>query len=225
MLVALPDGRNSLTRAVRNLRKAEGDPINLLLQNFPSLGKSEASLEKWWTLGLARFSASDRYHALSVAETDARLAPILNLEIVTDTKKGTKTPFTLEDYKKFVKLRMAKPALQSQAAALAALLPKAHPLLRPVLTEYQRIATSLAQGKTRNIEEALGSIGNYRMMIVERTDKITDYMNWFEATQMAERSGAFDSYLKTAKAIETAPVPKRDDALSRYVDQVEREFE
>ncbi len=225
MLVALPEGRISLTRAVRNLRDSGGDSVNLLLKNFPSLGKSEASLEKWWTLGLARFSASDRYLSLTVAETNARLEPLLELEIITDEKKGTKTSFALDDYKKFIKIPTAKPALLIRAGALAALNPKAHPLLRPVVVEYQRIATSLAQGKTRKIEESLRSIANYRVMIVERTDKITDYMNWFEATQMSERSGAFDSYLRTAKAIESAPLPKRDDPLSRYVDQVEREFQ
>jgi len=225
MLTDLPEGRANLAAAVKKLRDSGGDSVNLLLKHFPSLGKSETSLEKWWTVALARFSASDRYRALTVADTNARLEPLLRLEIVTDEKKGTKETFTLEEFRKFVKLRTAKPALLRQAATLAALQPKAHPLLRPVLAEYQRIATSLSERKTRKIEESLASVANYRAMVVERSDKIADYMNWFEATQVSERSGAFDSYLKTAKAIENTPQPRRDDPISRYIDQVEREFE
>ncbi len=224
MLTGLPDGRASLGLMVRKINQPDSG-ASLLLKTFPALGGSEASLEKWWTLGLAHFSASDLYLTLDVPATDARLTPLLSLQIVTDAKKGTKETFQLGDYKAFLKYRTSRAALYTQASALAALEPKTHPLLRPVVLEYQRIASQLARGKTGGIDASLRAVGKYRAIIVERTDKISDYLNWFEATQMSEPSGDFDSYLKAANALENAPQPKRDDPLSRYIDQVEREFE
>ncbi len=225
MLADLPNGRASLARAVRDLQSSGTDSVGLLLKNFPALGGSEESLEKWWTLGLARFSALDRFRSLNVADTDASLQPLLKIEVITDEKSGKKSTFALEDFKKFVKQRTAKAPLRQRVAMLRALLPRAHPLMQAVVEEYAGIATSLSEGKMRGIEKSLAETANLRKMIVERTDKIADYLNWFEATQMPEPSGAFDSYLRTVKELQSAPLPRRNDALSRYLDQMEREVE
>ena len=225
MLFSLPGGKASLARMVHESPNFADDPVGLLVKNFPTLGEGEAALEKWWTLGLARASAADRFLGLTVPENNGNLGPLLTLQVVTDEKKGTKATFTLADFKQFMKFRTAKAALFTQGNALAALQARAHPLMRPVVLEYQRITSELARGNSRGIETALNEVANYRTLIVGRMDKIADYLNWFEATQMPERSGAFDNYLKAAAALDHAQPPKRDDPLSRYVDQVEREFE
>lgn len=226
MLIALPEGKASLYRMVQGVGLEKLDPTARLLRSFPNLGGSETSLEKWWTLGIARFSTSDRYAGLSVEETDLMLKPLLEIEVVTDEKKGTRERFELSEFKQYLRHRSSKAALYSRINTLAALLPKAHPLLRPVVQEYYELALKLAARKTKGIEKSLVAINEYRAIVVERTDKIIDYLNWYEATQMPERSGAFDSYLRTAKKLEgEETVPKRYDALTRYVDQVQREFE
>lgn len=225
MLAGLPGGQAALVRMLEGLGESDGDPVALLLKHFPTLGGNEVALEKWWTLGLARYSTLDRHLALNVTETDARLTPLLNLTVVTDVKKGTKQEFTLANYKEFIKYPGAKAALFAQSNTLAGLIPQAHPLLRPVVAEYQRIATELANGKKRRMDEALSEAANFRVMIVQRMDKVADYLNWYEATQMSERSGAFDDYLKGAKAIEKMAPPKRNDSISKYIDMVQREFE
>ena len=225
MLMGTPGGAANLARMVKGLSESDGDPVALLLKYFPSLGGSEVALEKWWTLGLARYSSLDRHLSLTLPETDARLAPLLNLTVTTDEKKRTTQEFALTDYKTFLKLPAAKAALFAQSNALASLQAHAHPLLRPVVTEYQRIVNDLSRGKTRGTEEALASIGNYRKLIVERMDKIEDYLNWYEATQVSEQSGAFEDFLHGAKEMENWTPPKRSDAMSKYVDQLQREFE
>ena len=226
MLTGLPGGKAALARMLTELGDAAPtDPVSQLLAYFPALGGSETALEKWWTLGLARYSALDRHLSFSVAETDTRLAPLLTLSVVTDEKQKTKTDFPLADFKAYLKYPDAKAALFKQSEALATLLLQAHPLLRPVVLEYQRIVLDLAQGKKRHAEEALTAAANYRGLIVVRMDKIVDYLNWYEATQMPEQSGAFDDYLRGAKAMEKAVPPKGTDMISKYIDQVEREFE
>ncbi|MEI6351165.1 MAG: hypothetical protein WCP06_08665 [Verrucomicrobiota bacterium] len=225
MLIALPEGRQNLSRMTRDLNQFDGESANLLLSHFPQLGNTEATLEKWWTLGLAHNSASERYLGLTVPETEARLSSLMTVSIVTDEKTGAKTAFDLSDYPKFMKLRTAQPALFARSNELAGLLPQANPLLRPVVIEYGRIVADLARGKTHHADEALRDMRTYRTMIVERMDSISDYLNWFEATQMPEQSGAFDRYMKTATALENSAPPKRNDAITRYIDQVDREFQ
>jgi hypothetical protein len=223
MLEGLPGGRQGLAYLARSFAQEPGDATALLLRHFPSL--DAGSLEKWWTLGLARASARERYLGLSVEETNAQLLLLLKMEVVTDEKKGAKTTFAIGDFKAYLKYRTARPALMQQEGRLAALQTKAHPLLRPVVLEYQRIVAELARGNSRRAERALREVDQYRAMVVERMDRIVDTLNWYEATQMPERSGAFDRYLKAAAALEKAAPPRRDDAITRYIDQVERQFD
>ncbi|XHR28496.1 MAG: hypothetical protein ACFUZC_21595 [Chthoniobacteraceae bacterium] len=224
LLIDMPGGPAGLAKLVKELPSSDGDPVALLLKSFPSLGGSETSLEKWWTLGLARTSVSDGASMITAAETDARLTPILTLSLVTDEKKKTKTDFALSDYKTYLKNPGARPALAAKGGALAVLLARAHPLMRPVVQEYLRIVSMLAQGRSRGMDKALADVVAYRSLIVGRMDKIEDYLNWYEATQMPEQSGAFADYMKSAKAFEKQAPPKRNDAISRYIDQLEREF-
>ena len=225
MLCELPYGSASLLNLVRSLGDSNADPATRLLTHFSALKGSEASLEKWWTLGLARMAASERYLGLSVAETDSNLSKLLSLSISTDPKKDEPDLLSIEDYQKFAKWHTAKPALENCDNALAALMTQAHPLMRPVVSEYQRITQCLLRGDTKDLDKALKEISAYRAAVVKRASQITDYLNWYEATQMPEQSGAFDSYLKAAAEIQKQVPPKRNDPVSVYLDQVEREFE
>jgi len=53
---------------------------------------------------------------------------------------------------------------------------------------------------------------------------IDDYMNWFEATQMENQSGAFSDYLKAANQSQVS-APRRRDLLSVYLDALEDQIE
>src|SRR5690606_15408737 len=106
-----------------------------------------------------------------VEETNDQLAPLLTFEIVTDRKTGAKTRFGFAEFPKFVKLKSARPVLVGRQAAFAALQATAHPLMRPILIEYQRIAHQLAEGKTRGIASSLEEVEHYRGLIVERMGK------------------------------------------------------
>ena len=225
LLAGDPGGKASLVKLLKGLPEADDDPVAQLLKYFPALGGSETDLEKWWTLGLARRSATDGHLTLSVPETNARLAPLLRIAVVTDEKKQTRAEFDLADYKAFRKYPGAKAALAAQSAELTGLLMQAHPLLRPVVLEYQRIINELAAGRTRRVAEALSGVASYQELIDERKDKIEDYLNWYEATQMPQQSGAFEDYLQGSKALEKGTPPKRNDPISNYIDQLQREFE
>ena len=57
---------------------------------------------------------------------------------------------------------------------------------------------------------------------MDQMGQITDYLNWYEATQPAGRTGVFDPYIRRAeKMAEHAPV---DPRITEYLDQLEQDF-
>jgi len=96
--------------------------------------------------------------------------------------------------------------------------------MRPVASEYEQIAALLARGRRRGIAKRLSRLEITRQQLAARMDEVDDYMNWFEATQMESRSGAFNSYFKAANKSDVS-ASRRRDPLSVYLDAVEDQVE
>jgi len=223
LLIDLPGGRLRLASYIREV-PAGGDAASGLIRGFPMLGSSTDGLEKWWTLGIARLSASDRYEGLSAEETEQRLAAILILKMAAPGKGVETRDFRLEDFKAFIKNPQKRSAIFQMNENLVRLSTQANALFRPVIADYQQVALDLLRGKTKDMPEHLQALSTYREMIVTRMTEIGDYLNWFEATQMHTSSNSFDGYIKTANEL-AAPPASRDDAISRYMAALEAQTE
>ena len=222
LLTSQPNGRTGLARLVREWPRSNGDPVALLRKHFPALASDEATLQKWWTLNLARFAAADRYRGLSVDETEKELAPLLAIEI-PDGKGGEKKTFAADDFAQYLKLPASRAVLAERHTLIVALSARANALYRPVLVDYEQTFALLAHGKTGGVRERLARIEQYRASVLRRTAEIADYLNWYEGTQLGGRSNAFDSYLKTASEI-SEQEQKRRDPIARYLDDFEQEY-
>ena len=221
-LIEQPDGRANLARLVRRWPETGGDPVAALQRDFPGLADGGASLQKWWTLNLARFAAADRYRGLSVEETEKQLVPLLQIELVID-KAGAKKIFEIGEYAQFLKLPGARAEMAARQKAMVALSTQANPLFRPVIADYDEVFSYLARGKTRGIAERLEGIADYRATVLQRMDQIADYLNWYEATQFGTRTNAFDSYLKAAHEVAREEV-RQSAPIARYLDALEKEY-
>jgi hypothetical protein len=113
--------------------------------------------------------------------------------------------------------------MQKLRADLAGLSTRANAILRPVLDDYAQLATQLARGKTRGAAERIARIEQYRNSVLNRMTDIADYLNWFEATQIGTRSGAFDGYLKAANELKVQE-SRRSGPITEYMDQLQQEF-
>lgn len=220
-LLALPNGSSNLIRFIDAWPSASGDVRGALAAQFPLLAESEQSLAKWWTLQLARFATGDRTAGMTLEDTNRELTGLLSFEVQTD-KSGRVQRFAPADFEAFVKLSGAKVAMQTQQVKMVTLTTKAHPLFRPILAEYEQIFSQLSQKKTRRIAERIADIERYRTTIVKQMGDIQDYLNWYEATQPAGRSGAFDPFLRRAEQL-NAPAPI-DPRITEYLDQFEQDF-
>ncbi|MGV3532378.1 MAG: hypothetical protein ACO1QR_08395 [Chthoniobacteraceae bacterium] len=219
LLIDQPDGRASLARFLRALPEAGADPVAVLRKSFPQL-QTEQSLQKWWTVNIARMSAADRYQGLSPEETDAQLAALLTFEL--PISKDERRTFTILDFPQYLKIPASRAALAAAQSNVVALSAQANALYRPVIAEYEQIFGALVKGKSGGIRERLVKVENYRETVLRRTTDIADYLNWIEATQFATRSEKFDGYLKVANEMSTPA--KRDDPITKYLDEIAQEF-
>jgi hypothetical protein len=222
LLIEQPNGRANLSRLVRHWPESGRDPMAALAKDFPGLADGSASLQKWWTLNLARFAATNRYLGLSLDETDKQIAALLEFELVID-KTGAKKRFAVGDYAQFIKLPGARAAMAARKKSMIALSAQANALLRPVIAEYDEIFSILSRGKTSRLADRLEGIEGYRATVLHRMDQIADYLNWYEATQFGTRTNAFDSYLKAANELSRSDA-LRSAPIARYLDLIEKEY-
>lgn len=222
LLLEQPAGRDRLARLVREWPDLHHDSIAALRRIFPAL--AEGDVQKWWTLNLARFAASDRYKGLSTAATDRELDELLDVELPVD-KAGTKQTFNVGEFESFLKLRGARAALAARHAAIVNLSARANAIFRPVVNGYEQVLAQLKRGKTRGVRKHIVEIEVYREAVLHRIVEIGDYLNWYEATQLGVRSHAFDSFLRTAREVEQDQTrAAASEEIARYLDELQKNF-
>ena len=224
-LLHLPNGPQNLGRFVRAYPDANGDTTVALAKHFPVLGQSPESLAKWWTLQVAGLAQSGQWQGLNPATSDKELRALEELDIVVD-KTGRRQRFALADFDNFLKLPGAKSALQATQARIVALGARCDALFRPIVADYEEICRLLSAGKTRGIVQRLADIERHRHEVVQRAEQITDYLNWYEATQTPESTGEFESFLRFAES--QTPKPETpaspDPRIATYLDSIQRDF-
>jgi hypothetical protein len=216
LLIDLPDGRSQLARYIDNLSVASNETLTNLQTHFPAL---RIDPDARWKSKLAEINATRQYRMLGFTETQQRLDTVLKIEIAGSPRK-------IVDLGELSQKRKLTPseraALAQLTRELMLLTARAHPVLRPIVREYQEIVSLLAAQKRRHLIQRLAEVKALRERLVSRMNNIDDYMNWFEATQLTNNSGSFSDYLKAAGSEETKP--RRRDPLSVYLNSLEDQF-
>ncbi len=219
LLIDGPEGRPRLARYIADLPDSPNDLAADLRAHFPILGDSEKTAENAWLSNVTRISGFNGYQSLSIAETERQLDELLRLHFGQSLESCR-----LEDYKSFLRLPSRGPVLNRLSLDLMSLATRSNPISRPIIFEYQKIASALARKKTRNVARKLSQLASARKEMSGRMEQIDDYLNWFEATQSQTRSGTFAEVLKAAGKSDE-PQPRRRDAISVYLDVLETQFQ
>jgi hypothetical protein len=219
MLIDGRDGPGRLAQYIRHLPDASNEPLTNLKAHFPFL---VADAEGSWQLTLRRARNFQTYQLLTFAESEQRLAELLSVKISQANKQAKVV--TLDDLAKRKISPGEKMALSQLNRDLLVFVVRANPVLRPIAREYEEITALLARGKRRGVAKHLSHLDVTRKQLAARMSDIGDYMNWFEATQMKNRSGNFADYLKAVDQSQSS-ASKRHDPLSVYVDALEDQVE
>jgi hypothetical protein len=92
---------------------------------------------------------------------------------------------------------------------------RAHPLFQPILEQYRNIASLLASKPKAAVSVKIQELENTRVLLVERSEKIADYLNWFEVTQLDETEMPHHQPSGSPAAI------SRNNPYSLYLDSLE----
>jgi hypothetical protein len=221
LLVHTREGPKRLAQFVLHLPSASNDPMADLRFHFPGLFGSEAETEKTWKTQIARFSSPQSFQLLSSGETEQILEKTLHLNI---SGAGSEKTCGLATFATFIKNPAAHRLLAALAHNLNVLAVRAHPVYRPIILDYGKITALLLRGKTKGVAGRLETLTALRRSMADRTRRIDDYMNWFEATKLLRPSGEFADYMKAVEA-STHPSASKRDPISVYLDALEVQFE
>ena len=228
LLRDMSKGRGGLVALIHDLPFTSAEEASgavALRRHFTELGTSDDSLEKWWTLGLAQLAVSDRYQLYSVAETDKRLEALLTFTGPGSANvSGVPKAYTIHDYKEFAALKEKRKLLLATRVGLAELSGRASPLCRSIVIGYQEEVDRLSRGNTGHAEEKLRALELARKIVLQQREEISDYLNWYEATQVTSESGDFEEYFRSARQVDLSQRVHRPDAVSTYLDNLELEF-
>jgi hypothetical protein len=136
-------------------------------------------------------------------------------------------PVTLriEQSAEIVKLEKRSETLKANQTALAELHLRAFPLHRPVIDGYQQVIGMLIKGRTKGLAARLDKLAAARRDILDQMARVEDHLDWLEATSRQSPSGTFEEILRGEQEPAVTRRPRRDDPISRYLDEIEREFE
>jgi len=221
ILLEHENGRVQLNRYIGDLPRASVDALSDLRAHFPWLGNDPDSTEKHWRENVVRVANERRFALITFAATSEQLDECLRTKIAQD--RGKKNSLNLEET-----VRASRPNIDTGAATelgqrLTLLGARAHPLLRPVVVDYQLAAELLARKNRHGLAKRLAGSAALRERIAARMSEVDDFMNWYEATQAKTASGAFRDYLHAVGSSEQ--VPRRRDALSVYLDALETQLQ
>lgn len=215
-----PAGKAGLRRLLNEIPADPAQAIAWLAARYPSLGAEARELPKWWSLSLAKISASDRYTLRTGRETEEALASLLVVSLQQD---GQTVDYTLERFEEFYKAPGLVSALNLLKADLTRLSVQAHPLYRPILAGYDEIISALQKRRVRGLAEKLAGIEALRIEIAERLDEVETYLTWFEGTQVQRSTSEFEGYFELMRKHQAPRQPSREP-IGRYLDAIEIEF-
>lgn len=214
-LQQLSEGPKGLAAFLQALPETNND-LKGLLTAYPSLEGSASRLGKLWTLSIARSSASKGLDPDSIGETARALRELLEVSAPMDPKKPDLGKVTgAAAFPAIARGAGGAYLMRQKSAEFMTLEFRAHPLLRPVIAEYRNITTQLAAKPKKNLGKQIEENGKILALLLQRSDQVADYLNWFEATQLDTLSGNF------LEAATPLAVPARTDPISFHLDGIE----
>lgn len=244
MLLDQPQGPQRFQQLLANMAASTESWQRQLVRTFPGLALSRQSLEKWWSLQLASLAQPEMTEFAGAAQTDRQLEAALSFRHTpAEPERGPLRSFfaglwrrsgeaepppqemalTLQDHEVIAALPGREKFLAPAQRALAELHLRAFPLHREVIDGYQQVLGRLMKGSDRGVAADLQALQARREEILETAQEMEDLLDWHQATQRDQPSGAFSDFLRQARQQDQQRL-RRTDAISRYLDELEAEY-
>jgi len=229
-----------------------GDSVAKLKAHFPELRETKMALGKWWTLQVAALSEKNAFEFYSFKETgdllDEALLVVFGDEIsdpIEPKKRGVlnkwlpkligngkkdEAPSKIESYpidnfKAYIDHPNLLKALDRNQRLIREVKHRGFPVYRNLAERYLFVIEGLQQNKKIGLSDEMMALRKRRASIEATMERVTDYMNYYEATQAPAKSEAFEDYRALRKQIEKARPPSGNDRISKHLDDLEKLFD
>lgn len=211
-LAEMPDGR---AKILQNLALAgpSRDPVERFAQTWPDLVQDPARLARAWAVAVARLSAPTKMDSLSAEETGRRLERLLGGLLPDGSPADPAEDLLALSREEQGRFRLAGAAVEMQRLGW-----KSHPLYAPVVGEYRELLENLSRKNRRAFVRRFAANEDLRSALQERTAGIDDFMNWFQANH---EDPAVPRAIRP-RGNDAPPSSARNDAISRFLDSVEK---
>jgi len=214
LYLALAEQPGGKARIADNLMLPEPprDPVDRFAQTWPELVSEPERAARIWALAVARLASPDRVEFLSASESGRRLEAVLST---------LESPESAEDpagaLAGLARTPDGKFRLEQAAAELRLLGFRAHPLYASLVEEYRTMLDDLARKRRRGLAARWTEAEDLRLALDDRNQEITDFLNWYQAS-----APSTEPVSAVARVLPPEPAPRRNDAISRFLDSVEQ---
>ena len=226
-LISMLSNRSDTARGFFDL--LHGDPLTApylaLSRCFPSLGGTEAEIQKAWALQMAS-SATQRSHiTMTGEESEVAIQRLVEIDVISSSTLK-RVCYPIESFDEYLRLPGMRSVLQLRQAEFLALGTKVHFLYSEVVALYALLCGDLMQGRLTGLPVRFRQARLERESIAARLSRVRDFMNWYEATPVAGNASVeFKEFYRLLDEGEKAkaPISAALDALESQSRKAEEE--
>ena len=156
-------------------------PYLTLSQCFPSLGKTEGEIQKEWTVQAASLATQRSRMTMTGEESEEALRRLVEIDVVNSVTLK-RVCYPIESFDEYLRLPGIRSLLQARQVEFLTLGTKAHFLYSEVITLYAALCGELIKGHVAGLPPRFRQARLERESIAARLSRISDFMNWYEAT-------------------------------------------
>lgn len=135
--------------------------------------------------------------------------------------KARASSIPIDEFSKISARKDVKTVCAATISNLAALNKRAHPLFRPIISQYISVIGAISEGKTKDVPAALAELKIAREAALTKAKEVQSHLDYFEAAESKNYTGTFDDYLRLPETI-SKEMPPRTDVISQHLDEIEK---
>jgi hypothetical protein len=156
-------------------------PYLVLSQCFPSLGRTEAEIQKEWTVQAASLATQRSRMTMTGEESEEALRRLVEIDVINSTTLK-RVCYPIESFDEYLRLPGIRSLLQARQVEFLAMGTKAHFLYSEVIGLYAALCGDLIKGQVAGLPVRFRQARLERESIAARLSRVRDFMNWYEAT-------------------------------------------
>ncbi|SHJ29898.1 hypothetical protein SAMN02745181_1695 [Rubritalea squalenifaciens DSM 18772] len=220
-LLRQKNGGQAMISFLKEVSLHEGEMENLLRKHFPGLNVGAKGLQKMWSLQVADMASARLQDVLSIGDTDRRLSEALFLTL-TDGE-GVSRQLPIDQFKELegASRETRLNAVNVSRNEIMQLSYRCFPAYRPLLYGYIKVLEDVALGNMEDVQLRLVNLYEERRLMRLSSERVRDYLDWYQLTQARDIKGDFSGYMKLKDRLAQEREVKKDPVIDKYLDEVQ----